>query len=41
MYTLGNGEIAGFTWSTLKSSQFVPPGAEHLLMGRFVPGFAP
>lgn len=41
VYTFANGEIAGFTWSTLKSSHFVTPEAEHLLMGRFVPGFAP
>jgi hypothetical protein len=41
VYTFANGEVAGFTWSTLKSSQFVAPDAEHLLMGRFVPGFAP
>ena len=41
VYTNGKGEIAGFTWSTLKISKFVSPDAEHLIMGRFVPGFAP
>ena len=41
LYTRDNGEIAGFTWSTLKSSKFIAPDAEHVLMGRFVPGFVP
>lgn len=41
IYTRGNGDIAGFTWSTLKSSKFVTPDAEHLVLGRFVPGFVP
>jgi hypothetical protein len=41
VYTFDTGEIAGFTWSTIKSSKFVSPDAEHVLMGRFMPGFAP
>lgn len=41
VYTLRNGDVAGFTWSTLTTSKFVTPEAEHLVMGRFVPGFAP
>lgn len=41
LYTNSKGDIAGFTWSTLKSSKFVSPDDEHVVLGRFVPGFVP
>ena len=32
---------AGFAWSTMKASRFIAPDDEHLVLGRFVPGFRP
>ena len=37
LYADGDGRVAGFTWSTLARSRFVPPEEEHLVLGRFLP----
>lgn len=41
LYGDSRGEVAGFAWSTLKVSRFVAPEDEHVLLGRFAPGFRP
>lgn len=41
LYTDAQGQVAGFSWSTLKVSRFVPPREEHVSMGRWIPGFRP
>ena len=41
LYGSTNGEVAGFAWSTLKVSRFVAPADEHVVLGRFLPGFRP
>ncbi len=41
LYAGAQGEVAGFTWSTAKISRFVTPEDEHLVFGRFIPGFRP
>jgi hypothetical protein len=41
LYADGRGEVAGFAWSTLKVSRFVQPEDEHVVLGRFAPGFRP
>ena len=41
LYTLPDGTVAGFSWSTLKISKFVRPEDEHLVMGRIRPDFQP
>lgn len=34
-------EIAGYTWSTLKKSEFQRPQTHHLVVGRLDPNFKP
>ncbi len=41
IYSDAQGNVAGFSWSTLKASHFVPPEDEVLALGRFKPGFRP
>ena len=41
LYTDAQGRIAGFSWSTLKGSHFTAPADEHLVLGRFLPGYRP
>jgi hypothetical protein len=41
LYADAQGQVVGFSWSTLKASHFVAPEDEHLVLGRFVPGFRP
>jgi hypothetical protein len=41
LYTNGVGQVSGFSWSTMKVSRFVAPEDEHLVLGRFQPGFHP
>src|SRR5262245_58957168 len=41
IYSDKHGRVAGFTWSTLDSSQFKDPKDEHLVIGRLQPGFQP
>lgn len=41
LYADATGRVAGFAWSTLKASRFVAPQDEHVLLGRFVPGYRP
>ena len=35
------GQIAGFTWSTLSVSEFKKPEEEHLVLGRLEPNYKP
>jgi hypothetical protein len=41
IYTNAQGQVSGFAWSAMKASHFVAPEDEHLVLGRFVPGFRP
>lgn len=41
LYANAQGEVAGFSWSTLKSSRFIGPQDEHVVLGRFAPAFRP
>jgi len=41
LYAGARGEVAGFSWSTAKVSRFIAPEDEHVVLGRFVPGFRP
>jgi hypothetical protein len=41
LYTDAHGRVTGFAWSTSKASRFVAPEDEHLVLGRFTPGFRP
>lgn len=41
LYAASDGRVAGFTWSTLKTSRFVAPEDEDVVLGRPVPGFKP
>jgi len=41
IYADARDEVVGFAWSPLKVSRFVAPSEEHLVLGRFVPGFRP
>jgi hypothetical protein len=41
VYTDGEGQIAGFAWSTVATSKFKDPTDEHLVIGRLQPGFQP
>jgi hypothetical protein len=41
LYTNGQGQVSGFAWSTMKASRFIAPDDEHLVLGRFVPGYRP
>ncbi|HZV91612.1 MAG TPA: hypothetical protein VFF72_00260, partial [Caldimonas sp.] len=41
LYTDAAGHVEGFSWSTLKGSHFVAPADEHVVLGRFLPGFRP
>ncbi|HZZ27366.1 MAG TPA: hypothetical protein VFE46_05100 [Pirellulales bacterium] len=41
LYTDAQGQIVGFSWSTLTSSEFKKPTDENLMIGRLQPGFQP
>lgn len=41
LYADAQGRVAGFSWSTLAVSRFVPPQEEHVALGRLVTGFSP
>jgi hypothetical protein len=41
LYTGLRNEIVGFAWSTTKASKFVAPEDEHVVLGRFIPGYRP
>jgi NlpC/P60 family len=41
LYTDAHGRVSGFAWSRMKASRFIAPDDEHLVLGRFVPGFRP
>jgi hypothetical protein len=41
LYSTADGSVAGFTWSTLSSSDFKPPKDEHLVIGRLKTEFKP
>ena len=41
IYSDPEGRVAGFAWSTTKASKFVTPDEEHLVIGRYIPGFKP
>jgi len=41
LYANAQGEVSGFSWSTMKVSRFVAPEDEHLVLGRLTPGFRP
>ena len=41
LYTTSDGQVAGFTWSTLNVSEFKTPDDEHVVLGRLVPGYHP
>jgi hypothetical protein len=41
IYGTRHGTVAGFSWSTGKSSKFVAPADEELVIGRLVAGFKP
>jgi hypothetical protein len=41
IYTNGDGQVAGFAWSTVSASKFQDPIDEHLVIGRLQTGFQP
>ena len=41
VYSTAGGDVAGFTWSALDSSEFKSPKEEHLVFGRLKTGFKP
>ncbi|HYV36732.1 MAG TPA: hypothetical protein VE988_13580 [Gemmataceae bacterium] len=41
IYADQQGKVAGFAWSTLKASKFMPPEEEDLVIGRLKVGFKP
>jgi hypothetical protein len=41
IYADGQGNVAGFTWSTVANSKFKDPSDEHLEIGRLQPGYVP
>jgi hypothetical protein len=41
LYATPEGKIAGFSWSTMKVSEFKGPNTEPVTLGRLVPGFKP
>jgi NlpC/P60 family len=41
LYAGAQGNVVGFSWSTVKVSRFVGPQDEHVALGRFIPGFQP
>jgi len=41
LYADERDRVVGFAWSTLKASRFVAPHDEHVVLGRFVPGYRP
>jgi hypothetical protein len=41
LYAGAGGEPVGFTWSTSKSSRFIAPADEHVVLGRLVGGYRP
>jgi hypothetical protein len=41
LYANAQGQVSGFAWSAMKTSRFIAPDDEHLVLGRFVPGFRP
>ncbi|MBE7418546.1 MAG: C40 family peptidase [Ideonella sp.] len=41
LYADEHDRVVGFAWSTLKASRFVAPHDEHVVLGRFVPGYRP
>ena len=41
LYGGPHGDVAGFAWSTTKASRFVALEDEHVVLGRFIPGFRP
>ncbi len=41
LYATADGHVAGFAWSTLKTSRFVAPEEEDVVLGRLVTGFRP
>ena len=41
LYADRQGNVAGFSWSTLKASRFIGPEDEHVALGRFLSGYKP
>ena len=41
IYSDPEGRVAGFSWSASRASKFVEPDDEHLVIGRYIPGFKP
>ncbi|HTQ38476.1 MAG TPA: hypothetical protein VMJ32_05585 [Pirellulales bacterium] len=41
IYTDGQGQITGFSWSASAKSEFKNPSDEHLVIGRLQPNFQP
>ena len=41
LYATADGSPGGFAWSTSKSSRFIGPDDEHLVLGRLVAGYKP
>ena len=41
LYSGAQGDVVGFTWSTMKASHFIAPQDEHAVLGRFIPAFRP
>jgi len=41
IYVDKQGQVVGFTWSTLTASEFKDPKDEHLVIGRHQPNFKP
>lgn len=41
LYATRQGNIVGFSWSTLAVSKFIAPEEEHLVLGRLVANFQP